>query len=123
MSSFEGINRYYRDKLAAERSAYAEAEQQAQLEGTSGDVVWLRWKHEAQAEERRASGLAPTQGLNHAQQQSAAGRVPAIAERARAQREGTAAPPVPIADWQDSFIARHGRWPTTEEHVAAGYLK
>ena len=125
MSSFEGINSYYRDRLAAERVAYAEAELQAQLEGTSGDVIWRRWRDQAEAEHKQARGLSPHAGLSFGDQQDAHARLPAIAERARQQRERAALSPRAqawqrAADFQQAYYVEHGTWPSLDIQRAAG---
>jgi hypothetical protein len=122
MSGFNDLNSYYRNRLQAERVAYAEAEQQAVIQGTSPDVVWLRWQEEARSQERAAAGLSPLVGLNHTQQQNAAGRLPAIAAAAKAQRERIASAS-PVYVWAEAFNAKYGRWPTDAEVRATGMLR
>jgi hypothetical protein len=121
VSGFNQLNDYYKDRLQAERQAYSEAEQQAQAEGTTGDAIWLRWQEEARSQERAAAGLSPLVGLNHTQQQNAAGRLPAIAAAAKQQRERIARS-TPFGVWVRAFEQQFGRVPTDAESRAAGML-
>jgi hypothetical protein len=113
------LNNYFRGQLEQDRAAYAEAETQAAAEGTTADIVWLRWKQHAQELQRQHDRLRPETGLTLGQQQAANGRVAGIAQaarvaRERAEREQSTEFGRSVA-FQEKFHAKYGRWPSLEE--------